>query len=194
MKITKKFLLKELKSWGIFVAIIGTLYFTGLLTDVAGTLQRFVVATGIVNADTEQGISGKADYNWVLKEFESGKQVKLSDFKGKMIFLNIWASWCPPCIAEMPSIQSLYDQLKNREDVVFILLNVDEDKMKASKFLKRKDYTFPIYQKVTSVPSIFYSNSIPSTYVINKDGEVIYNHQGLANYDSESFINMLTSD
>ncbi|WP_281616148.1 TlpA disulfide reductase family protein [Flammeovirga sp. SubArs3] len=194
MKFSKEAILRELKSWGGLAIIFGGLYITGLHTEASALLQRVILATGLRNADTDGHVSGKADYSWKMLEWNTQKQIQLSDFKGKTVFINVWASWCPPCIAEMPSIQSLYDQLKNNEDVVFIMLNIDEDKEKANKFLKRKNYTFPIYERNSPTPEIFQSRSIPVTFVINKQGEIIYSHKGIANYDSQSFVNMLTSD
>ncbi|MBD0403145.1 TlpA disulfide reductase family protein [Flammeovirga sp. EKP202] len=192
MNISKQSIIKELKSWGFFVILLGGLYITGALPEVSALIQRGLLMTGLMNASSSEEYVGKTDYNWKLEEFESGERIDFSAFKGKKVFLNVWASWCPPCIAEMPSIEKLYQHFKGDDNVVFIMLNVDEDKLKAEKFLKRKGYSFPIYRRITSTPSIFQSNSIPSTYVINEKGEVIFKHQGLANYYSDSFINMLT--
>lgn len=192
MKITKQSIIKELKSWGIFLLILGGLYYSGMLMEVSAGLQRVLLFSGLVDASSTPSYSGQTDYKWKLETFDEEKAIDFSTFKGKKVFLNVWASWCPPCIAEMPSIEALYQKFKDNENVVFIMLNVDEDKSKAEKFLKRKKYTFPIYRSVSKTPSIFYSNSIPSTYVINEKGEIIFKHQGLANYNSESFINMLT--
>ncbi|KXX67980.1 TlpA disulfide reductase family protein [Flammeovirga sp. SJP92] len=192
MNISKQSIIKELKSWGFFVILLGGLYITGALPEVSALMQRGLLMTGLMNASSSEGYVGKTDYNWKLEKFETGEAVDFKAFKGKKVFLNVWASWCPPCIAEMPSIEKLYQHFKDDENVVFMMLNVDEDKIKAEKFLKRKGYSFPNYRRVTSTPSVFQSNSIPSTYVINEKGEVIFKHQGLANYYSDSFINMLT--
>ncbi|WP_044211155.1 TlpA disulfide reductase family protein [Flammeovirga sp. OC4] len=192
MNISKQSIIKELKSWGFFVILLGGLYITGALPEVSAMIQRGLLMTGLMNASSSEGYVGKTDYSWQLAKFETDQAVDFASFKGKKVFLNVWASWCPPCIAEMPSIEKLYQHFEKDDNVVFIMLNVDEDKEKAEKFLKRKEYTFPVYRRRTSTPSVFQSNSIPSTYVINEKGEVIFKHQGLANYYSDSFINMLT--
>ncbi|OHX67315.1 TlpA family protein disulfide reductase [Flammeovirga pacifica] len=190
----KEKVIKELKSWGVILIIFGGLYITGLHTEVFGFLQRILVSTGIVNADTEVEHLGYTDYKWQVAEFKSGEKINFDEFKGKTVFLNIWASWCPPCIAEMPSIEGLYQKLKDKDDVVFVILNVDEDKSKAEKFLKRKDFSFPVYSRNAPTPPIFQSRSIPTTFVINKEGEIIFKHTGLANYDTDDFVKMLSSN
>lgn len=192
MKFTKETIIKELKSWGIFLIVLVGLYYSGLLVPISAGIQRALLYTGLMNASPSESYNGKTDYQWKLETFEEEAEIDFASFKGKKIFLNVWASWCPPCIAEMSSIEALYSNFKDDENVIFIMLNVDEDKSKAEKFLKRKEFTFPVYRRKSTTPSVFYSNSIPTTYVINEKGEIIFKHQGLANYNSESFINMLT--
>ena len=115
------------KTWiqyGIFAVVAITLYATGLHTEVIGFAQRGLLATGLMNPDVAEIAQArndesndntalisnldKADYNLKLID-KDGKTRSLEEFKGKVIFLNFWATWCPPCIAEMPSIDKLHE-------------------------------------------------------------------------------------
>ncbi|MBB3700593.1 redoxin family protein [Flammeovirga yaeyamensis] len=192
----KQKIIKELKSWGIIVSVFGVLYFTGLHVEVFGFIQRLTLATGLRNADAdteERGRYGSTDYKWMLQDYTTGEKVNLEEFKGKTVFLNVWATWCPPCVAEMPSIEGLYQKLKDNEDIVFVMLSVDEKPENVGEFMKRKKFTFPVYQEITSTPSVFQTRSIPTTFVFDKNGEIIFKHTGIANYDTEDFVKMLTS-
>lgn len=173
----------------IFLAVIGVIYGFGLQAEVFGTLQRAILFTGIMQPDTEleEGtIYETADYNFELVDL-AGNNVSFSDFQGKTIFLNFWATWCPPCVAEMPGIESLYQSLQNNPAIVFILISTDDDREKARAFLKRKTYTMPVYFLKGGIPSVFSSRSIPTTYVISPDQKVVMKKNGMADYDTEDF-------
>ncbi len=112
----------------------------------------------------------------------NGNEVKLSDFYGKPIVLNFWASWCGPCQYEMPHFQTLYDELG--EEVQFIMLNLadgyQETVEKASEFIESNQYTFPVYYDTNLDAAFKYAvYSIPVTYFINSDGEIVETHRGI---------------
>lgn len=186
---------KEIKEWGVFVAVIATLYFTGLHTEVAAFAQRAVLATGLITPDTDIDEDGKGtiDYNFKIKSVD-GEVIELSKFKDKVIFINLWATWCAPCRAEMPSIQALYDNMKDKEDVVFIMLSLDQNEGKVKKFVNKKTYDFPMYLPASEVPQILRSPSIPTTFVVAKNGEIVSKKVGMAKYDSKSFQNFLLKE
>ena len=180
---------KEIRDWSIFAAILLLLYFTGLHTDVAAFAQRIVLATGVANPKVELNQEKKdvAAYNFTLDGLD-GTVLNFEEQRGKVIFLNFWATWCAPCIAEMPGIQSLYDSYEGNPNVVFAMINVENKASKAKKFISKKDYTFPVYLPNSSlIPKVYSSNSIPATYVIDKDGYIVYRKIGMANYDSDKF-------
>ena len=83
-----------------------------------------------------------ADYDWTIQSLD-GQDFKMANAKGKVVFLNFWATWCSPCVAEMTSIQRLYEKLKDKE-VVFVCIS-NEETSKVSRFVRRRGYTFPIY-------------------------------------------------
>ena len=108
----------------------------------------------------------------------NGKVVDLGSLKGKVIFLNFWATWCPPCLAEMPSVNKLYERFKEDEDVVFILVDADSDFVKAQKYMDRKGYKLPVYQVASNIPEVVFKGSLPTTVVFDKLGRLAYNESG----------------
>lgn len=184
---------KEIRDWVIFAGILLTLYFTGLHTDVAAFAQRLVLATGIANPNValNQDVKEKASYDFTLTDFD-GNVIDFEEHRDKVIFINFWATWCAPCIAEMPSIQNLYDSFKDNPTVVFAMINVENPHYKASKFIKNKDYTFPVYFPDASlIPKVYESKGIPTTFVIDRAGSIVYKKVGMASYDSKNFIKFI---
>lgn len=181
---------KLLKEWGLILGVMGALYFTGLHTEVAGFLQRIILATGVMKPEhIEVNEQADAAYHFQLLD-EQNETVSFTQFKGQTIFLNFWATWCPPCVAEMPDIHDLYLKMEN-ENIAFVLISQDENFDKAKNFLERKSYTFPIYQLASPLPPVFASTSIPTTFVISPQGKIIAKRVGMAKYDTESFRELL---
>ena len=117
-----------------------------------------------------------------------GNEILLSNFKGKTIFLNYWATWCRPCLAEMPDIDKAKKILEN-EDFVFIAAS-DEDLEKIKEFVAKNDYSFQIVQSKTSVFDLDIS-AFPTTFVINKEGEIVYNEVGARDWAAENTLKKL---
>lgn len=181
--------LKEVLSWIIPIAIVAVLYLTGLHTEVIGRIQQALLATGIIKPDTSVDQKIVASYDLQLVDLE-GRKSTLSEMQGKVILLNLWATWCPPCIAEMPGLQSLYDNTRG-EQVEFVMISLDEDIHKVKKFISRKGFTFPVYMLAGPLPALYQTNTIPSTYVISAEGMLVMQRQGMADYNSVSFRNFL---
>jgi thiol-disulfide isomerase/thioredoxin len=179
--------------WGL---IIGTLLFFNLTsygTEVQGFLQRGLLWTGMFNPDVsfaeEKRIPANYDVNLVSLD---GEPTSLADFKGKTIFMNMWATWCPPCLAEMPFIQNLYDEMGN-ESVAFVMISVDDTDDVVREFIRSKGYSLPVYRLAGPMPDPYTSNALPTTYVISPDGMLATVHAGMANYDSDEFKSFLRS-
>jgi len=139
---------------------------------------------------SELSTIGTADYSWSYRALD-GKEILFSESKGKVVFLNFWATWCGPCKAEMPNIQSLYDSLKN-EDIVFLLVS-NEDEETVRKFLDKKQYTFPVYLRDKEVPEVFKTRGIPATFILSREGSVVFKHVGAAKWDDESCLSFIRS-
>jgi thiol-disulfide isomerase/thioredoxin len=175
-----------LKEWGIPLIIILVLYFTGWYRPVISFAQRMVLSTGVIKPDTEFEENGNyqiTDYSWTLQTLE-GTPVPFESFRGKVVFLNFFATWCPPCIAEMPGIQDLYESTNN-DDIAFIILSRDESRAKAAQFMDKKGYTLPVYMAAGPTPPEFQSQVIPTTFIISRQGEIVSRHSGMADYDNE---------
>ena len=183
---------KEIRDWAIFAGVLLTLYLTGLHTDVAAFAQRMVLATGIANPETEiKKEKTRAAYDFTLNQLD-GETLNFEDLKGKVVFVNFWATWCAPCIAEMPSIDNLYEVYQDNPDVVFVMINTESKEDKVRKFMKKKKFKFPIYfPNASLIPRVYESKSIPTTFVIDKDGYIAYKKVGMASYDADNFVKFI---
>ena len=110
----------------------------------------------------------------------------IQDFKGKNLFINYWATWCNPCLAEMPYMAELYENYKDEEDIIFLYLS--REKLETIKNYKPKDESLqqlPIYKIITD-DEFFATSGIPTTFIINSGGEVIVKDLGSAFWNDES--------
>lgn len=108
----------------------------------------------------------------------NGKEVSLDDYKGKNVFVNFWSSTCPPCRAEMPDIETLYQETKNT-DLVILSICLDDSKITAKSFIAANHYTFDVLydskQQAAENYNILY---IPTSFFIDKEGYIIASHEG----------------
>lgn len=183
---------REIAEWAVMIAIGLFIYAMGWHTEILGRLQQAVLWTGIIQADTEVKADKRPviDYNMPLVSL-GGESANLFEFKGKVIFLNYWATWCPPCIAEMPNIQKLYEQYKDEPGIKFVMVSLDEDPQKAKEFLANREFTFDAYQLAGRRPEVFQSSIIPTTYIISRDGRLASKKRGMANYYTDDFKNFI---
>jgi len=103
-----------------------------------------------------------------------GKVVRLTDYRGKVVFLNIWATWCPPCREEMPSIRTLYQELKD-EDFEILAVSIDALGAKAvDPFMKKYKLSFPaLLDTGASIQNLYGTTGVPETFIIDKKGIVV---------------------
>lgn len=127
-------------------------------------------------------------YNWKLKGLNTNS-IDFSELKGKVVFVNFWATWCPPCRAEMPMIQNLYDDYK--DDVAFVFVTTDSWTT-VEKFYIKNEYNLPSYTSISNPPTKFAeTNSIPATYLLDRDGNILIDKTGAADWDSDKVRNLL---
>ncbi|WP_298903532.1 TlpA disulfide reductase family protein [uncultured Psychroserpens sp.] len=146
----------------------------------------FFVKPSVIEASERTKLSS---YKWSLQDI-NGNQFDFKTAEGKVIVINFWATWCPPCIAEMPSLEKLYQHFKSNDDLVFLFVS-NEDKEKLYEFMVHEGYSFNVYQSISNYPKTFDVSSIPRTFVINRSGEIIIDKSGAADWNSEHVIETL---
>lgn len=119
------------------------------------------------------------DYDFDLEDI-NGNVVNLDDYKGEVLFINFWASWCPPCVAEMPDLQLLNDAYGDKVNFFFI---ARDKKDKVSKFLNKTNYVLPVYFEASFTPKAIYSGTLPTTFIIGKNGNIVTAQTGSANWN-----------
>lgn len=175
------------KIGGILMIFMGVLMFTGKMNAFTGYLSGTTSKSETKKPDKqaeekteekEEEENGEmAAIDFTLHD-QYGKEHSLSDYKGKTIFLNFWATWCPPCKAEMPDIQKLYESYGKDGEVVILGVaapdfgnETDEDGIKA--FLKENGYTYPVLMDTTGELFMQYGiTSYPTTFMIDKEENV----------------------
>ncbi len=183
---------RALVEWAVIILVLVLLKQTGYGTVLQSYVQRGMLLSGILVRDAELGgmpIS-RANYSIPLIDMD-GEPVDMAEWKGKTIFINIWATWCAPCLAEMPVIHDLYKHVAG-QNIEFAMLSSDESLETARVFIEKKGYTFPVYMLRAGLPEPYLTNTIPTTYVISPDGDVVMRHTGMFNYNSEEFRDFLT--
>ena len=121
-----------------------------------------------------------------------GSVLSLSDFAGKKVFVNLWATWCPPCRAEIPSIEALKTTVDTSK-VSFIMLSLDENFELAKTFASENSMTASIYAPADNLPSLFRTEGIPATFIFNERGELIRQQLGAADYNTPEYRALLGS-
>ncbi|QZN75486.1 TlpA disulfide reductase family protein [Paenibacillus sp. DR312] len=143
------------------------------------------------NEDVISGIKtgihkGETAPNFKLSSLDS-EEISLTELKGKRVLLNFWASWCPPCRAEMPHIEKFYKEYKDQNVIVIgINLSYTEDSIEdVSTFLRKYNVSFPILKDENAkVADLFAIRSYPTTYIIDTSGVIRQKFQGAITYDT----------
>lgn len=159
--------------------ILMILVYTGILNGISGTFANLSVS-----AETT---ANRFNYDFIIKDLE-GNKINFTAYKGQVVFLNLWATWCGPCRAEMPGIQGLYNKLKN-ENIRFVMLSIDQEghQPKVKKYITDKQFTFPVFMPSGPLTPQLTVPSIPTTFIINKQGMVVQKITGTTNFDTPKF-------
>lgn len=120
----------------------------------------------------------------------NGKPFTLADFKGKKVFINLWASWCPPCRAEIPSIERLYSKV-DKSKAAFIMLSLDNNFETVIKFAAKNKMVTPVYYPAENLPSLFNVEGIPATFIFDENSNLISRIEGGDDYDTEKYLTLL---
>lgn len=188
--------LNRFSSWlkmnAITVSLAGFVLILFFSPNSKAWLLQKLVSVGLFKAEIKkEGISIQPETTSFSYTNKAGKTASTADLKGKIIFINFWASWCPPCQAEMPSIDALYKKLEKDDRFVFLFINEDDDKQKAKNYIEKHQYSIPLYSRSGNIPNEIFSGSLPTTIVINKEGKIVLKHEGMAGYDTDAFMKQL---
>ena len=137
----------------------------------------------------------KIDFSYNTLQFENleNESFRIQDFKDKILFINIWATWCNPCLAEMPSMVELYENYKDDERIEFLYLS--SEKMNVIKNFIPNDENLqklPLY-KITSDDEFFATKAIPTTFILNRQGVIVVEDVGSAYWNDRSVIEYLNN-
>ena len=155
---------------------------TGLLYS-----QDFQIKLNQAGFDTPTGELPSIDFE--LSNLDGFKE-KLSDYEGQVVFLNFWATWCGPCRSEMPSMEVMYNELK---DDGFVILAVDlgESRSTVQEFVDEYELTFPVVlDETNAVGGMYDARSIPTTYIVGRDGNIIGRSVGARSWDEDIYMNI----
>ena len=171
----------------VFYLLILALLLPFSRKHLATGLNKAIMHRPSIISDNRQVTLGDDDYNWTLADLE-GTAVSFSSFRGEVIFISFWATWCPPCRAEMPNIQKLYDEYGDR---ITMVLASREDPAKLKVFLEENGYDLPIYLLVQNPPEKLMSSSIPTSFLITREGRITVRKTGAARWDGKYFSSYL---
>lgn len=167
-----------------FWVLIILLLVPGPRKAILTTLNRAVLhvkAPRMIDEENQAKLSDM-DYNWVLAWNES-EPFYFSDLRNQVILLNYWATWCPPCVAEMPELQSLYQKYGDR--VAFVLVTSDKPET-VKAFMEKNEYVMPVMYLASNPPEELAYRALPTTYIISREGDVVSKKTGAANWDSRA--------
>ena len=161
------------------VIIILALIIPGTRKPLAIFVNKILSFSPSVTSEDER--AQIASYEWVLEKNNTDR-VEFSKYQGKVVIINFWATWCPPCIAEMPSFQKLYEDYNDKVDFFFVS---NEDHQTVRNFMERKNFTLPAFRPKSAIPEPLNSNTLPTTYLLDKKGNIVIEKVGSAAWDSE---------
>lgn len=169
--------------WGLIILLI----IPATRTPVSAFFIRLTSFAPSELAPGKQYTISENTRSWTLTDL-SGKTVRFGDLLDKPVFVNLWATWCPPCRAELPGIQKLYGQYKNK--VRFLLLS-DEPSGKVMAFARKHHYEDMPFYRYRFMPQDFATKSIPATFVVSKKGKVVLVKKGAARWDADKVKKLL---
>ncbi len=178
---------KEQISNGIWILAIILIVFTPVGFHLRVFVSKLIATSADVVEAAEQ--NSLKNYHWNLVTPE-GKPMDFQSKKGEVVLVNFWATWCPPCVAELPSLVELHNAYKGKVDFAFV---ASDEREKVTAFLKKKGYQLPVYFEASQTPNELLSKSIPATYIIDKSGNIVVDEKGAANWNSESTRALLDS-
>lgn len=152
-------------------------------------MQRMILKTGIMGSiekNMDEAVA-EASKTWLLQDMK-GNTLAFSSFEGKPVFLNFWATWCPPCKAEMPSILELKQEMGDKVELVLVSY---EDPEKVRVFLADNAWDLPVYFPLTEIPSQLKASALPSTFIIDSKFRIVHRSKGMSDWASQEVKSLL---
>ncbi len=153
-----------------------------------------IACTSPVSNDTVSLTSEEANEAKQLPSFmlmnAKNEIININSFNGKKVFVNLWATWCPPCRKEMPSIAKLYQSIDTTK-AVFIMLSLDDNFDKARNYIKTQKMNLPIYYPAENLPKLFNVTGIPTTFIFNEQGLLVQRVDGGDDFNTPRYKAML---
>jgi len=165
-----------------FIVFLVLFLFTPLKFHLSVYMNKFIALTPFANPsaiEKEEQVSLES-YQWKLID-KDGNYLDFENEKGKVVLVNFWATWCPPCVAEMPSLQKLYDSYGDK--ITFLFVASDEIE-RVNTFMMKNGYTFPIHYAYNEAPAALEHSTIPTTYLIDKSGKIVIKKSIIADWNS----------
>lgn len=169
------------KNWGnlLILAFIALLFIPQTGLPIKVFVNRLIAfSPSEIKAEKRETIAG---YGWHLTSLEN-ETVNFSQSEGRVAVINFWATWCAPCVAEMPAFQALYDAYGDKVDFYFVST---EKRETLEKFLQKKELALPVYMQTTKAPEGMRTLSLPTTYVLSKEGSIVMKKTGAANWNGD---------
>lgn len=175
--------------------VVAALLVAMLIPDGRIFIQRMVLETGLFGSTdvNAAGMLSEASQSWLLTDL-AGNSMQLKELEGEVVFINFWATWCPPCNAEMPGIIALMERVG--ADVQFIFVT-NENPALIQKHLLKKGWDIPVFTYATVPGTDLSATSLPTTFIIDKEGNIVHRSEGMRDWDTQhavDLLNQLASD
>jgi len=181
MKFSKKYIYTLLLFGALGILVVFSPIGTRVKSRISGLLTSFRV-------DNKMGEQLPSEaYEWKLMD-RQGAPFDFAEVKDEVVLINFWASWCGPCIQEMPSLQTLYNDYGHTVRFLFV---AQDEKIKVNAFMAKKDYDFPVYYSLSMQPGLFISKSMPTTYILDKSGKIILAKTGAKDWNDPEIRTLL---
>jgi thiol-disulfide isomerase/thioredoxin len=184
---TRQFLLGL--SAGLVLAVVGLIaasFFVQQATEGA----RGTFGLSVPEPPARLQAYGTAPAGWSVRRVApdsagGGAVTTLGDLRGRTVVVNLWATWCAPCKAEMPSLQALYEAT-SRDSVALVVVSTEDDVAAVREYMMRdgEAFTMPIYHAAEALPSLFDTRALPTTFVVDPQGTVVWRHVGAGDWNA----------
>lgn len=167
----KKWMNVAVKAGAVLLIVIGVTMITGQMNDISSYMGKVSTPTA---TEKETAEPETFPLPYTLKD-QNQQDISFEDLKGKVVFVNFWATWCPPCQRELPEIQKLYEKYKDSQDVAVITIvnpgGREKSESEIIDFINEKGYNMPVLFDSGEVSRYFQVSSLPTTFMIDKDGK-----------------------